>query len=143
MSCFIVTDATIHHAIRGLELLDPYRPNAIGTFILERSADLDKLGQYMLHLNDLAFCYRYSHKGEKADPIESIQYRYTNPFFNGKSPGIVECYKAAQCWLYQCSESDAIMSDPVFVEMEKAVAMMERKIIDELPEYKAAPWGHE
>ena len=123
MSCNIVDDKTIH--------------NIAPLFAHDGAACefLDTIGRDMLRLNYLAHAVRYRTADEDLT-IPSL-YRY-RPM--GKVPAI-QRLKSLQCWMYQVSESETLMSSPLYIQGRKIERELMQEIITALPEYKAASWS--
>lgn len=91
-----------------------------------------ELGRALYSLNVRAVNTRYKHVKERVPA-----YR-----FSIEATGtLVTNYKALCCLRYQCLEGEKIESEPLFQEMDKAVGLIARRIVEDLPAFQAAPWG--
>lgn len=145
MSAYIVEDETINKVLaflrnegarNGSELLYGSAGRALAEVgcDIENGNALDRLGQDMFDLNVYAVEERYG-KGEAKEfrPLD-FKPRGLMP------PTLMQALKALQCWLYQCSESDAD-ARPLYRAMHKLETTIARAIIANLPEYHRAEWG--
>jgi hypothetical protein len=123
MSCFIVSDKTIHH-IAPLFAHD----GASCEFI-------DTIGRSLLRLNYVAHAVRYRTPDE--DLTISSLYRY-RPM---GTVSAIQKLKSLQCWLYQVAESDSLMNSPLYLQGREIERGLMQEVIMALPEYEAADWS--
>lgn len=123
MSCFIVDDKTIHH-IAPLFAYDGASCEAI-----------DLIGRDMLRLNYTAHALRY--RTAEEDMTLSSLYRY-RPM--GKV-STIQRLKSLQCWMYQVSESEMLMSSPLYLQGLRIERELMQEVVMALPEYEAADWS--
>ena len=90
-----------------------------------------KLGQKMFDLNQLALKYRY---GDRKQPIV---YKYQSDLW-----GVVESYKALQCWLYQCCEGEIPEKSKLYKVFDEFIKpYLANAIVTSMSEYDNAEWG--
>lgn len=137
MSSFIVEPICINRIVTWLDtagkrsiyssnvqrLLDKYG------LVLEELEDLDRLVNSLNRLNREAVNDRYKEQ-------EAVQlFKYNASFAKD-----IQVLKSLQCLHYQCSEGDVVKT-LLYKFLEELEQIIKSKIIDELPEYKAASWS--
>jgi len=127
MSAFVVQKETID---RALTLWDSNYDCHIHRLSCEQ---LDSLGLRIWQLNCEAVNQRYPHT-----PGESVAENYR---YRWGDVSTVVALKALQCIIYQCSEGN-VPETALYKEMRDVERRAMHKIIDELPEYQAAPWDY-
>ena len=135
MSSYIVDKETIDKIVTKCGQVDELRQLVIQEFGLDVAGpgDTTRFGRVLLALNHKATSYRYPDK--EIDDALPITYTFT-PY----TCSLVEGYKAARCWLYQCDEGD-FDKHPTFVKMGTVLAGWAEEIVEGLTDYEAAPWG--
>lgn len=130
MSAFEVEKATIDKVVTML-----YADKLSST----DCAQLDAVGLRLWEMNHLALKARYG-----ADEPHGVKYEHQVPkgYYSHNPPTLaVRCamLKAANCFLYQCSEGD-VPELALYCEVAKARHDLALAIVSDLPEYEAAPW---
>ena len=97
-----------------------------------RWEDAEALGNGLQAMNHQAWKTRYPSQ-DNAPPAA-----YSYPM---KKYSIFQCLNACDCWLYQCSESEALMNSNLFKSIEKLADVARRHIITNHEEYKKCTWG--
>lgn len=140
MSSYIVDKETIDKIVTTCRQIDELRQMVKEGFSgpetgldLTVCEDATQFGRALLHLNNWATAYRYP--DHEFDDVLSAAYTFTSHSCN-----IVEGYKAARCWLYQCDEGD-FDKHHTYRMMEKIMREWAQEIVEGLTEYEAAPWG--
>lgn len=137
MSAFIVQDNTINNIVGHLiahqhsgrydhafRILAPLR-----IYTMKEHGQRKMLALEMHKLNVYAVNGRYNEVNSWED------FEYAPKFDIGRCQAL----KSIQCWLYQCSEIDA-MEKPIFKFIEEVEHSLMRSLIGEMPEYNKAKW---
>lgn len=96
---------------------------------------LTRLGNAMLTMNELGTATRY-----RETPVVRTDYVFKLGFLKaGETPAAA--YKALQCFLYQCAESEAIVTSELYQALEKLLADIAYEIISATGPYHMATWG--
>ena len=137
MSCNEVPKSVIDKICSlALGFLNDTHVNGEAHFKLVLSAsDCDSFGRRLMWLNKNAFEYRYKDQdGRTQEEIEAYSYPL-------KKYSPIECLKACECWMYQCSESDDLTNMELWQSVRILAEHTRTRIVSSLPEYKAAKWG--
>ena len=127
MSAFVVDNAVIH---RIISLLATRQMQGTTTnFAVSDKMQRQELGQRMINMNCLAM--------EELDGTDEDYQVYEYQHIEATR---IEGLKAMHCWLYQCSEGD-VPCTQLYGKIEKVARRIVMEIINEMPEYNAAPWG--
>jgi len=141
MSSFIIDPSTMHNVIRAI--CSPMRFSLPGRLVLgfdvDKSESWDAIGRVLYAMNVEAVTSRY--KDMKRDEFyNGSDYRFPKIPRMLTLKDKVECYKALQCFLYQCSEG-RVPETETFKEIAGFEVQLAQAIVSSLPEYNAAPWG--
>jgi hypothetical protein len=137
MSSCIVTPETMHVMLTGMADSNiPCWDINIGGIDPRKisAADIDELGRELYELNARAMAGRYDEPASD----EGSDYRW-QPAYERQLPDRVQWiryYKAAECFVYQCSE-DHVIGDPLLADVENFCTALARIIVADLPEYRA------
>lgn len=137
MSCFVVSDETMQHAVTAIMCSDVAVYST--TFAGERRKQIsargaDALGARLFALNMRA-C------GEHVEGLaEGWRWRQQcyYPALLARSR-LCLYLRAVNCLIYQCSEP-ATTDDPLLRALREFAADIMAQVIDTLPEYRDAPW---
>ena len=135
MSAYLVGDTTIAKILCGMnatrthERLAGYVPGWGETLVNYDEPFWIAMGQRLRDLNAEAVGWRYG--GAKEVP----PFRYACV-----PPPLLHSYKALTCFLYQCEEGD-VPKQELFKALNRIRDYWATIIVDESPEYDAAPWG--
>ena len=124
MSAFIVSPETMNRAVLALE-------QSCCPPVLNNQENLTKtdIGILLYDLNEVAVNERY------CDDQQAPEYNYRPP---RKSHPVV-LYKALQCLVYQCTESDVPRTE-LYQYLQLVLNSLARDIIQDLPSYREAEW---
>ena len=92
-----------------------------------------KIGRKLFRMNRRALHTRYG-PGEHLNSPEFVFEKWANA-----DP--VEQFKAIRCLLYQCCEGN-VPHSRLYAELNAAAGKLAQRIVQNLPEYERAPWGH-
>ena len=134
MSAFLVNEDVLYKSMRAIkvastnswthDLKDELESNPGNVFY--------KLN----YLNRHALNQRYGDDiGKSSYKFSSTKWINANLNYNN-----IECYKALQCFMYQCSEGSTIKKE-LFKLIEKLEGCLADIIISKTAEYKAASWS--
>lgn len=125
---FIVSPETISKICQLVAQFDSSYPRATPADEGRRNALLSSLGKRMLRLNHEAMHQRYG--DEVPAKIEF--------FFEPVGRNLIECCKAAECWLYQCQH---LPRTKLLDYVDRHVAIAYESIVKNCPDYERAQWG--
>jgi hypothetical protein len=98
----------------------------------------NKIGRLLFKMNEDAYHLRYPDVGRaaKGKRIEDLYEYRVQPEISD-----IQYYKTIQMFLYNCNESDELSMRTAYTDLRDLWNRLGRKIIESLPEYKAAKWG--
>jgi hypothetical protein len=139
MSAFIVSDTTMHRAVY---IIAKHARSFMGVTLAQSAQTIgddlkamDEIGRKLFELNERAVAGRYHKTPDLTAHAGYIWQSSEIPLRNE-----IACYKALECLLYQCSE-DPVHDSPEWRELDTMCGNVARRIVANLPEYDAAPWG--
>lgn len=150
MSAFVVDSNIMSKVVRAICV--PGRYGYRGTDFMGIKIDhndravMTKIGRVLFSLNIDSVTQRYPDVLDKPDHMPGGDIMIENAFTFTAQPVFkdladkVACYKAMECLAYQSCEGDAIKSAN-YAELARHMALFAAHIIQEMPEYQAAPWS--
>lgn len=136
MSCFVTTQKHINQIISNLgrcEFSGNGQKHTLFNTVYNWDCDkLERFGRELWILNHKSYRNRYSTK-------ESGFYKFRPSLWLSVKLSPVELLKSMQCLSYQCDEIET--APAALVMLRNIIAELQNKIIDNMPEYKAAAWG--
>jgi hypothetical protein len=138
MSSFIVEPKTINRIVTWLDRT-AHGDSALSSSVqllcevegigLETPGDLNALANALLLLNSIATDTRYHN--HQVVPVVA---------YSGETISDIQVLKSLHCLRYQCAEGN-VPRMRFYRFLNRLIRTLERHIIDQLPEYKAAEWG--
>ncbi len=142
MSAFIVTRRTMDVVVTALQdgQLGSGRRVFAGVVIDHDSRALDEIGRKLFDLNARAVAVPYHEETNEGHDLAKT-YRWSGTYWPTSTRQQTRCryIKALRCLHYQCSE-DATYDDPIMAELTEVINDLALAIVDDLPDYAAAPW---
>lgn len=139
MSAFVVGDETINRVVSFLatdregDWLRTYIQEQLG-LDLTTGMGRETLANLMFSLNCDAVNQRYG--DEQAKEFRPLDFKYRMQI----SCSRVQCFKALQCWQYQCSEGD-IDQNSLYQVMARIQGQIAEMIVTRLDAYEKLAWA--
>jgi hypothetical protein len=147
MSTFMISDDTMRRVLMAVHITCPNTTIA-NTFIPptdsqigRREAALTELGHKLFAMNAAAVdaCYGRGEHKEFREPWDDFRFEFETLRNNFTRKQACEYYKALCCLLYQCAEG-AVDQSATYKQLEAIRDRLANDIVQDLPEYDAAPW---